>query len=215
MDEPVRRRSFVRLAAADAVQNAGRLAALSGIAAGMVKQGVVSLASVVDPTGDATPSQPVAPPSTAPMLTFAASDTPTPRRSSVDAAARATLASSSHVLLAVNRHQVGPFINRYPCTVKDEQVWIETRATSAMAQAVRRDPAVTVLLDEPATRQRLMIFGTARLVEGADAIAAQEAGGASTPAPAPTTGAAAPGVPADPDRALLVVDLSHAVRTPL
>ncbi len=225
MDEPVRRRSFVRLAATDAVQNAGRLAALSGIAAGMVKQGVASLANAVDPA--ATPEQdlsvgsPVAPAAAAPLLAFTPAGAPTPRRASLDATARATLATSSHLLLAVNRHQVGPFINRYPCAFRDERVWIETRTTSAMAQSIRRDPAVTLLLDEPATSQRLMIFGTARLLEGADAGAAEAAAadaearsGAEATAPPSAEAAADPAV-VDADRALLVIDLSHAVRTPL
>lgn len=175
MDEPVPRRNFVRLVATGAVQNAGRLAAISGVAAGMVAHGVASLAEAVEPAatgspvvtpslppGDATP----APLTPAPMMTRPHVPTPAARIATLDATTIETLTTTSHVLLAVNRHQAGPFVNRYPFSFADGEVNISTRASSAMAQHIRRDAHVTLMLDEPATDQRLMIFGTARLLEG-------------------------------------------------
>ncbi len=172
MDEPVRRRNFVRLVATGAVQNAGRLAAISGVAAGMVAHGVASLAEAVDPGEPVPTADPAvaasaasgAPP--APSMARPAAPNPAARPATLDATTLATLTTTSHLLLAVNRHQAGPFVNRYPFVFADGEVSIATRSSSAMAQHIRRDAHVTLMLDEPATDQRLMIFGVARLLEG-------------------------------------------------
>jgi len=193
MDEPVPRRSFVRLVAGDAVQNAGRLAALSGLAAGMVAHGVAGLADAVDAAGP----PPVAerPTADSPTPTSAFAPPPGVLPSLVlDAATLQTLATTSHLLLLVNRHQAGPFANRYPFAFDGGSVRIETRASSAMAQHIRRDAFVTLMLDEPATGQRLMLSGRATLLEGA---------------------AAPDGAPGDPERALIVVEPRSIVRVPL
>ncbi len=173
MDEPVRRRSFVRLVATGAVQNAGRLAAISGVAAGMVVHGVASLVEAVDPVDPAAAGSPIATPSPAsgmarPVTTMSGAAAPTSaaRPATLDATTLQTLTTSSHLLLAVNRYQAGPFVNRYPFSFEDGEVTISTRASSAMAQHIRRDAHVTLMLDEPATGQRLMIFSVARLLEG-------------------------------------------------
>lgn len=231
MDEPVRRRNFVRLVATDAVQIAGRVVALSGVATGMVAQGVASLAEAVDPSPQrssgatgATPAaapSPAGVPSPAKPLPGAASRATAPAPS-LDAAAWETLARHTHASLAANRHQVGPLINRYPFRLRDGVLRIETRASSAMAQAVRRDPQVTLLLDDADTRQRLMIFGQAELLEGgkvpADDAAADDAAaddGAVDDAAADASIATNAGAAVDPERARIVIRPTHAVRTPL
>ena len=222
MDEPVRRRSFVRLVAAEAVQNAGRLAGLSGVAVGMVAHGVASLADAVDAVdaseapapNDGSSAQP--PVARVPPPAPSVAPTATVRPATLDARTVATLTDSAHLLLVVNRHQAGPFANRYPYGYRDGEVRIETRSSSAMAQHVRRDGHVSLMLDEPATEQRLMVFGTARLLEGAAAAAGGTASTAVTASTADGPDAVTtPPVAVVHDRAIIVITPSHALRMPL
>ena len=222
MDEPVRRRSFVRLVAAEAVQNAGRLAGLSGVAVGMVAHGVASLADAVDAVdaseapapNDGSSTQP--PVARVPPPAPSVAPTATVRPATLDARTVATLTDSAHLLLVVNRHQAGPFANRYPYGYRDGEVRIETRSSSAMAQHVRRDGHVSLMLDEPATEQRLMVFGTARLLEGAAAAAGGTASTAVTASTADGPDAVTtPPVAVVHDRAIIVITPSHALRMPL
>lgn len=72
----------------------------------------------------------------------------------------------------------------------DGVVSIATRASSAVAAAVRAAPSVTLLLDDADAEQRVMIFGTAQVLEG------------------PTLAGS------DPEQARVEITPSHAVRTP-
>ncbi len=170
MDEPVRRRSFVRLVATGAVQNAGRLAALSGVAAGMVAQGVASLAEATsDAAGCLGRSLPHVAADRASSAAPASVPRPLQRGPRPWTRPRcATLTTSATCCWwstgpgrAVPQPISVPAAAMASCASR-------RAASSAMAQHVRRDGHVTLLLDEPATGQRLMVFGTARLLEGAE-----------------------------------------------
>jgi hypothetical protein len=172
MDEPVPRRSFVRLVSSDVVHNAGRLAALSGAAAGIVAQGVASLAGAVEgspPTVAATGIPTPPPTGTAgrhPPAPVPASAHPVAR---LDAGTRQLLGAVDRGWLAVNRRNAGPLVLPAGFRFDGDRLSIRGRTGSAMALAVAADAHVTLIVDDAAHDQRCLVFGRAEVLEGAAA----------------------------------------------
>ncbi len=228
MDEPVPRRSFVRLVASDVVQNAGRLASLSGAAAGLVTQGVVGLTDAFDASGDGPPTSGATPargpsstdrPASGPRAgttsgTLAGTTsgalpattsgalvgTASPAPPRLDPAMWMLLDATGRGWLAVNRRDAGPLVLPAGFRLTEGRISVRGRAGSALALAVAADPHVTLLVDDIEHHQRCLVFGTARVLEGA---------AAADPSTSETH------APADPDQALIVIGPTHALRTPL
>jgi hypothetical protein len=203
MDEPVPRRNFVRLVASDAVQTAGRIASLSGAAAGVVAHGMATLTGAFDESAsDPGPSVIPArggPPGVGRHIPPATSTSPgTPR---LDDATRRLLEVVDRGWLAVNRRAAGPLVLPAEFRYEHDRLSIRGRAGSAMALAVMGDGHVTLILDDTELHQRCLVFGSARVLEGAAAAAADGSGNedASTVVS---------------EGALIVIEPTHAVRMP-
>lgn len=194
MDEPVPRRSFVRRVATDAVRDAGRLAGWAGAATGMVAHGMAELASAADPSSAA--DRPSAP---APaVVTRGGPPTPTPHAPTagrLDDDTRELLATADGWSMAANRRTAGPLVVRVALVPADDHLDVRTRAGSALALAVGADGHVTLLHDDHGQGTRTLVFGSARVLEGA---AAEDA----------------TGVPLDADQALIRIAPGHAIRMP-
>ena len=197
MDEPVPRRDFVRQVASDVVQNATRIAALSGTAAGVVASGMAGLTEAFDEQPADTPSNArrATPPSVPPSVP----PTPAPVTARLDDATRALLGAVDRGWLAVNRRNAGPLVLPTGFRLDDDRVSIRGRAGSAMALAVAADANVTLIVDDLDHAQRCLIFGSAELLEGAAAEAAASDGDAALGA----------------DTALIVIQPTHALRMPV
>jgi hypothetical protein len=206
MDEPVPRRNFVRLVASDVVQNAGRIAALSGAAAGVVAQGVSGLTGAFDEQPAGTPGQgaPLAG-GTAPGTSTAprAAPLPVPQASApavagLDDATWVLLAGVERGWLAVNRRNAGPLVLPTAFLLDGDRLSIRGRAGSAMTLAVAADGNVTLIVDDADRGQRCLVFGRAEVLEGAAAVSASGADEIL-----------------DADGALIVIQPTHALRMPV
>lgn len=212
MDEPVPRRTFVRRVATDAVHDAGQIAGLTGVAARMVTQGMIELASpsggdaerVTPTTGraGATPT-PAVPEAQGSSDATAGQTAAPPRAVAATAAPRARLGADIEALLAardgwwvaVNRQVAGPLVLPARLRWTDGRVWVPTRAGSALALAVAANAHVTLLWDEHDTSSRLLVFG-----DGVVTV--------RHPDDAPADG------PADPEAVSIAIVPSHAIRVP-
>ena len=208
MDEPVPRRNFVRLVASDAVHNAGRIAALSGVAAGVVAQGMASLTETFDdqprapvPPG-VTSFDPVADPRSATMRQAAPAPVPQaspPAGARLDEATRRLLGAVDHGWLAVNRRNVGPLVLPITFRLDGDRLSIRGHAGSAMALAVAADANVTLIVDDTDHGQRCLVFGSAALLEGTAAASTDDDDDQAV----------------DVDRAVIRIQPTHTLRMPV
>lgn len=200
MDEPVPRRNFVRLVASDVVRNAGRVAAISGAAAGAVAQGMAGLSDVFDDGSTHTPTPDAPVPGVRAYGGSSSSRAATmPKAAAVvarlDDATWALLRAVDHGWLAMNRQGAGPLALPTRYRVEGDRLSIRGRAGSAMALAVAADGNVTLIVDDPTHATRCLVFARAEVLEGSAA-------------------AANPDRALDADGALIVVRPTHALRMP-
>ena len=151
--EAAGRRTFLRRLGGQAVEGAGRLAGLSGAMRRSVMAAGDAAVRELAPAapGDMIPDQAVAAsrPVPAPSAVIPAPPRPRPEAPSLTASELAFLRSARSGALAVNDPGGAPHVSQVDVTWAEDLLRIPTAMLSARANAVDRDPRVSLLVHDP------------------------------------------------------------------